>query len=191
MFVSWPAIQITAVSLVFVSWVFSACKFAHENERFVVLRMGRVNGVRGPGFTFILVLIEKVLRVDLRGSAVSLAERAYRTAEGRTVRYRGRVVWRVVDPVKSVIQLQDVRYAVGSWPTNGSRRKPPPGRTGISRRDEEGWSRASRGISVSNFHGRGSNFPCAGLTPSTRHKLLRFTWREDEWISRRFRLSCS
>ena len=108
-----PGIMLVALSIIIVVVLgVSGVKFARVHERFVVFRLGRVAGVRGPGLTFVLFPIEKAIRVDLRGASVGLGRYTYEAADGREVRYSGQVAWRVVDPVKSVIQVHSVSQSV-------------------------------------------------------------------------------
>jgi regulator of protease activity HflC (stomatin/prohibitin superfamily) len=106
------AFQIIIAVVISAVWIGGGFKFARAYERFVVLRLGRVAGVRGPGLTFLFQPVEKAFRVDLREAALRLNERTFKTVDGRGVRYSAEISWKVVDPIQSIVRVQSIPYAV-------------------------------------------------------------------------------
>ncbi|HTS10690.1 MAG TPA: SPFH domain-containing protein [Candidatus Limnocylindrales bacterium] len=104
--------MLEALLTILVIVLISSVRFARRDERIVVMRLGSVIGARGPGLVFVIPPIEKAIRVKLSGESVELDGRSFETADGREVRYSGEVQWKVLDPVKSVMQIQAIPQTV-------------------------------------------------------------------------------
>jgi len=89
----------------------AALKILQEWERGVVLRLGRLIGVKGPGLIVIIPFIDRVTRVDLRVVTLDVPAQRVITLDNVTVEVDAVVFYRVVDPIKSVIAVEDFRRA--------------------------------------------------------------------------------
>jgi regulator of protease activity HflC (stomatin/prohibitin superfamily) len=89
----------------------SAVKIVQEYERGVIFRLGRVQGAKGPGLFFIIPIIDRMVRVDLRTITLDVPAQDAITSDNVTVKVNAVVYFRVLDPVKSVIQIEDFRRA--------------------------------------------------------------------------------
>jgi regulator of protease activity HflC (stomatin/prohibitin superfamily) len=89
----------------------SAVKIVQEYERGVIFRLGRVQGPKGPGLFFIIPIIDRMVRVDLRTITLDVPAQDAITSDNVTVKVNAVVYFRVLDPVKSVIQIEDFRRA--------------------------------------------------------------------------------
>jgi regulator of protease activity HflC (stomatin/prohibitin superfamily) len=92
---------------------YSAVKIVQEYERGVIFRLGRVQGAKGPGLFFIIPMIDRMIKVDLRTVTLDVPSQDAITSDNVTVRVNAVVYFRVVDPVAAVIQIED--YQRATW----------------------------------------------------------------------------
>jgi regulator of protease activity HflC (stomatin/prohibitin superfamily) len=91
----------------------ASLRICSEWERKVVLRLGRFAGVRGPGIFFLLPFIEQTpFTVDLRTVTTSFTAEQALTRDNVPVNVDTVVYWRVIDPSRAVLQVEDYRAAV-------------------------------------------------------------------------------
>jgi regulator of protease activity HflC (stomatin/prohibitin superfamily) len=84
-----------------------------EYERGVIFRLGRVQGAKGPGLFFIIPIIDKMVKVDLRTVTLDVPSQEAITSDNVTVSVNAVAYFRVVDPVAAVIQIED--YTRATW----------------------------------------------------------------------------
>ncbi len=82
-----------------------------EYERGVVFRLGRLAGVRGPGFILIVPFIDRLVRVSLRIVAMDVPPQDVITKDNVSVKVNAVVYFRVFEPDKAIIEVQDYNYA--------------------------------------------------------------------------------
>jgi regulator of protease activity HflC (stomatin/prohibitin superfamily) len=87
-----------------------AVKIVSEYERGVIFRLGRIQGAKGPGLFFIIPVIDRMVRVDLRTQTVDIPPQDVITSDNVTVRVNAVAYFNVVDSVKSVIAIEDYRF---------------------------------------------------------------------------------
>ncbi len=78
----------------------------------VVFRFGRAQTERGPGLTFVLPLIEKSQKIDIRTVTMPIPAQDTITRDNISVRISAVCFFQVVDPVKSVVKIEDVVSAM-------------------------------------------------------------------------------
>ncbi|MDE2300959.1 MAG: slipin family protein [Sphingomonadales bacterium] len=83
-----------------------------EYQRGVVFRLGRVTGVKGPGWFWLIPLIDRVVKVDLRTITFALATQETVTRDGVAVKVNAVLWFRAVDPRLVVISVLDWQGAV-------------------------------------------------------------------------------
>ncbi|MBZ0185741.1 MAG: slipin family protein [Candidatus Obscuribacterales bacterium] len=86
---------------------FSGLKFVNEYDRLVVLRFGRVTGVRGPGPQFVIPLVERSQKIDTRVVTMPIAPQEAITRDNVTAKVAAVCFFQIVDPVKAVIKVED------------------------------------------------------------------------------------
>jgi regulator of protease activity HflC (stomatin/prohibitin superfamily) len=86
-------------------------KFVTEYNRLVVFRFGRAQRERGPGLTYVLPLVEKSLRVDIRTVTLPIPAQDTLTRDNISVRISAVCFYQIVDPVKSITKIEDVMSA--------------------------------------------------------------------------------
>ena len=91
----------------------SAVKVVQEYERGVIFRLGRLKGPRGPGIFFIIPLIDRMVKVDLRVVTLDIPTQEAITRDNVTVRVNAVAYFRVVDPSDAIVQVED--YERATW----------------------------------------------------------------------------
>lgn len=91
--------------------VFSAVKVVDEYERGVIFRLGRVIGAKGPGLFFIIPIVDRMMKVNLQTVAADIPPQDVITKDNVTLRVNAVTYFNVVDPVKSVVVVQNYMYA--------------------------------------------------------------------------------
>jgi regulator of protease activity HflC (stomatin/prohibitin superfamily) len=90
----------------------AAIKVVQEYERGVIFRLGRVlTPARGPGLFFIIPIIDRMIKVDLRVITLDIPSQEAITRDNVTVKVNAVVFFRVVDPVNAIVQVEDYRRA--------------------------------------------------------------------------------
>ena len=101
---------ISAIILV-VMFLSSAIKILREYERGVVFFLGRLVGTRGPGLVIIIPVIEKMVRVSLRLVTMDVPPQDIITRDNVSVKVNAVVYFRVMDPNKAIVEVEDFFYA--------------------------------------------------------------------------------
>ena len=91
--------------------IYSAIKIIREYERAVIFRLGRLLGVKGPGIFFLIPLIDSMLKVDLRTTVIDVSKQRLITKDNVTVDVDAVVYYRVSDPQKAIVQVEDYQDA--------------------------------------------------------------------------------
>lgn len=86
--------------------LFSALRVLREYERGVVFLLGRFTGVKGPGLIIIIPGIQQMVRVDLRTVVFDVPTQDVISRDNVSVRVNAVVYFRVVDPERAVIQVE-------------------------------------------------------------------------------------
>ena len=89
----------------------ASIKILREYERGVVFRLGRLIGAKGPGIIFIIPGVDKLLRVSLRTVALEIPPQDVITRDNISIRVNAVVYFRVVDPNKAVVEIENYLYA--------------------------------------------------------------------------------
>jgi regulator of protease activity HflC (stomatin/prohibitin superfamily) len=94
-----------------VSVLGAAIKIVQEYERGVIFRLGRLIGAKGPGLFFIIPVIDRMVKVDLRVVTLDVPSQEVITKDNVTVKVNAVVFFRVVDPSAAIVQVEDFRRA--------------------------------------------------------------------------------
>ncbi|MBI3588771.1 slipin family protein [Candidatus Micrarchaeota archaeon] len=91
----------------------SSAKMASQWERAVVLRLGKFEGIRGPGLFFIVPVLDSVAYwLDLRTITTSFKAEQTLTKDTVPVNVDAVLFWKVVDPQKAALEVEDYQNAV-------------------------------------------------------------------------------
>jgi regulator of protease activity HflC (stomatin/prohibitin superfamily) len=102
MLITWVIIAIIVIIL-----LASSVKIVNEYERGVIFRLGRLTGAKGPGIFFIIPIVDRMVRVDLRVVTMDVPPQDVITKDNVTVKVNAVVYFRVVDPQNSVVKVLD------------------------------------------------------------------------------------
>jgi regulator of protease activity HflC (stomatin/prohibitin superfamily) len=105
------AIALLAIILIAIFLLTSAVKILREYERGVVFRLGRVQGARGPGLILLVPVIDRMVRVELRTVTMDVPPQDVITRDNVPARVTAVIYFRVVDPNKSVVEVENVTLA--------------------------------------------------------------------------------
>ena len=105
--------SITAIIVLVVVFliIISGLKILYEYERGVIFRLGRIVGVRGPGFIVVIPFLEKMVRVSLRLVTMDVPPQDVITKDNVSVKVNAVVYFRVVEPNRAILQVENYLYA--------------------------------------------------------------------------------
>ncbi|HEX9666545.1 MAG TPA: slipin family protein [Thermodesulfobacteriota bacterium] len=89
----------------------SGIRILNEYERGVVFRLGRIIEPKMPGFRWIIPGVDKMLKISLRIITMDVPPQDIITRDNVSVKVNAVVYFRVIDPVKAVIQVENYLYA--------------------------------------------------------------------------------
>lgn len=90
----------------------ASVRILREYERGVVFRLGRVMDQRGPGLVLLIPAVDRLVRTTLRTVTMQIPAQEVITRDNVPVRVTAVTYFRVIDPVHSVIEVEDVFAAV-------------------------------------------------------------------------------
>lgn len=99
------------VVIVVAFFLLSSIKVLNEYERGLIFRLGRVAGTKGPGLIIVLPFIDKMVRVSLRLIVMDVDPQDVITRDNVSVKVNAVVYFRVMEPEKSVVQVENYMYA--------------------------------------------------------------------------------
>lgn len=91
--------------------LFSGFRVLNEYERGVVFRLGRILPPRGAGLTWIIPGIDKMIKISLRLITMDVPSQDIITKDNVSVKVNAVVYFKVIDPVKAVLQVENYLYA--------------------------------------------------------------------------------
>ena len=89
----------------------ASVRVLREYERGVVFRLGRVTSQRGPGLIFLLPAVDRMVRVSLRTVTLRVPAQEVITRDNVPARVTAVAYYRIIDPTRSVVEIEDVLAA--------------------------------------------------------------------------------
>ncbi len=89
----------------------NAVRVLREYERAVVFRLGRLIGIKGPGLVILIPLIDRMVRISLRTVPMDVAPQDVITRDNVSVKVNAVIYFRVVEPDRAVINVEDFLFA--------------------------------------------------------------------------------
>lgn len=105
--VSMSLLGIAAIVVIIIMFLSSAIKIVREYERGVIFRLGRLVGAKGPGLFFIIPIVDKMVKVDLRTITLDVPPQEVITRDNVPVHVNAVVYFRVMNPTDAVVQVMD------------------------------------------------------------------------------------
>ena len=90
----------------------ASLRVVKEYERGVIFFLGKVTGVRGPGLVFCIPIFEQMTRVMLRTVTMNIPSQKIITKDNVSIDIAAVAYYKIVDPMKSVIAIENVYNAV-------------------------------------------------------------------------------
>src|SRR5688572_17629770 len=107
----------TVIAVVFIGYILlNIFRIVPEYERLVIFRLGKLahkQGGHGPGLIIVLPVIDQVKRVSLRTVALDVPPQDIITKDNVTLQVNAVVYYRVTDPEKAIIEVEDYAYNTG------------------------------------------------------------------------------
>jgi regulator of protease activity HflC (stomatin/prohibitin superfamily) len=100
------------VIVLVVFFLANAIKILNEYERGVIFRLGRVLGTpKGPGLIILIPIIDRMTKVSLRTVVLDIPPQDVITKDNVTIKVNAVVYFRVIDPLKAIIDVENFLYA--------------------------------------------------------------------------------
>ena len=104
------ALAVVAVLLIFL--ISASVRITREYERGVIFRLGRLNSPpRGPGIFFLIPIVDKMVRVDLRTVTLNIPPQEVITKDNVPVRVNAVAYFRIIDPERAIVQVENYMVA--------------------------------------------------------------------------------
>ncbi|HEY7589409.1 MAG TPA: SPFH domain-containing protein [Candidatus Limnocylindrales bacterium] len=99
---------IAFVLLVVLALLYAAVKIVNQYERILIFTLGRTspNEVKGPGWVFIVPIVQRGVKVDIRERFIEVPSQTNITRDNAPINIDFLIYWRIVDPYKSVVEVQ-------------------------------------------------------------------------------------
>ncbi len=108
MFSFGPIVTFLVIGLVLLA---SGVKILSEYERAVVFRLGRLVNHRGPGLIYIIPLIERMVRVDMRTVTLDIPSQDVITKDNVSLKVNAVLYFRVLEPNKATVEIENYLFA--------------------------------------------------------------------------------
>ena len=99
------------VGIIVVILIITGVKILKEYERGVIFRLGRMVAPRGPGIIYVIPLIEKFLRIDMRTVTMEVPPQDVITRDNVSVKVSAVVYFRVIDPNRAIREVANYLFA--------------------------------------------------------------------------------
>ncbi|HVV69877.1 MAG TPA: slipin family protein [Gammaproteobacteria bacterium] len=93
--------------IIIILFLFSALRVLKEYERAVIFTLGRFWKVKGPGLIILVPIVQQMMRIDLRTVVMDIPPQDVISKDNVSVRVSAVVYFRVIDPERSVIQIEN------------------------------------------------------------------------------------
>lgn len=99
------------VGFIFLIIIIRSFRVLNEYERGVIFRLGKFSSVKGPGLIILIPLIDRMVKISMRTIALDVPPQDIITKDNVSVKVNAVVYFRVIDPNKAIIQVEDYMYA--------------------------------------------------------------------------------
>jgi len=107
------ALAVIAIAAFFVVILLAASlRVLREYERGVIFRLGRLIGQKGPGLIFLIPIVDRMVRVDLRTVTLQIPPQEVITRDNVTARVTAVAYFRVIDPNRAIVEVENFLSAV-------------------------------------------------------------------------------
>jgi regulator of protease activity HflC (stomatin/prohibitin superfamily) len=105
-------IAVAVVAILIILLLAASVRVAREYERGVIFRLGRLHSPpKGPGLFFLIPIIDKMVRVDLRTVTLNIPPQEVITKDNVPVRVNAVAYFRIIDPERAIVQVENFMVA--------------------------------------------------------------------------------
>jgi regulator of protease activity HflC (stomatin/prohibitin superfamily) len=97
--------------VILIALVFASIRILREYERGVIFTLGRFTGVKGPGLILVIPVVQSMVKVDMRTMVMDVPSQDVISRDNVSVKVNAVVYFRVIEPEKSIIQVEQFREA--------------------------------------------------------------------------------
>jgi regulator of protease activity HflC (stomatin/prohibitin superfamily) len=101
-----------AILVLVIFFLSAAIRILNEYERGVIFRLGRVIQAKGPGLIILIPVVDKIVKVSLRLVAMDVDPQDVITRDNVSVKVNAVIYFRVIDPIKAIIEVENYTYAM-------------------------------------------------------------------------------
>jgi len=105
------SVPILIIAIIVLAIASRGVRIFQEYERGVVFRLGRLVSCRGPGLSFVIPVIEKMIRIDMRIVALTVAPQDVITRDNVSVKVAAVVYFRVINPNNTIVEVENYLFA--------------------------------------------------------------------------------
>ena len=99
------------ILVLIVLFLASAIRVLAEYERGVIFRLGRIIGAKGPGLIILIPVVDRMVKISLRLIALDVPPQDVITRDNVSVKVNAVIYFRVMEPVKAVVEVENYLYA--------------------------------------------------------------------------------
>jgi regulator of protease activity HflC (stomatin/prohibitin superfamily) len=105
---------IAFIAIVVLAFLYASIKIVNQYERLLVFTLGRTSpdAIKGPGWVFIVPIVQRGVRVDLRERFIEVPSQTNITRDNAPISIDFLIYWRIVEPYKSVVEVQNFEGAL-------------------------------------------------------------------------------
>ena len=107
----WTYVIIVLVLII----IFAGLKIIDQFEKGVVLTLGKFSGIRNPGLTYVIPIIQRIIVVDLRIRTIDIEKQQVMTKDNVPVNVNGVVFFKVAKVDDAIIKIQDYEYSLSQY----------------------------------------------------------------------------
>ena len=103
---------VMAIIILTVFFLSAAIRILNEYERGVIFRLGRVIKAKGPGLIILIPIVDKMVKISMRLVVMDVDPQDVITKDNVSVKVNAVIYFRVIEPIKAVIEVEEYNYAM-------------------------------------------------------------------------------
>jgi regulator of protease activity HflC (stomatin/prohibitin superfamily) len=107
----WNIVVLIPIAMVVCALLFSSMRVTREYERGVLFRLGRLVGAKGPGVIFLIPIVDRLVKIDLRVVTRDVPRQEMMTRDNVPVTVDAVMYFRVVNPEDAIVKVEDFSTA--------------------------------------------------------------------------------
>jgi len=102
------------IAVVVIAVIYASIKIVQQYERMLIFTLGRTSPdeVKGPGWVFIVPIVQRGVRVDIRERFIEIPSQTNITKDNAPINIDFLIYWRIVDPYRSIVEVQNFEGAL-------------------------------------------------------------------------------